>query len=158
MPEVQQPDPQWTTVRKLPEQQTLEELHRKGKEGATQTSNRKISHDCHVKEYFESRLHAIEDEIDLKVNALKEATTIDRLSMDNRLVGMNEFRNALADQSRMQFTRVEFEQYAKKVDEDIRSLRESRSELTGKASQQSVIIAYVLTIIGFAMSVILHFV
>jgi DNA repair exonuclease SbcCD ATPase subunit len=104
----------------------------------------------------DERMDSIEKQTDLKIDALREATTLAKQTMDERLARMNEFRDALRDQNVSFFTKAEHEQFAEKVasdirnvkaeyeaykeriGEDIRSLRESRAELSGKASQADV--------------------
>lgn len=51
-----------------------------------------------LKEYFESQ-----------INSIKEATTLARESMEKRLDGMNEFRDALKDQTSLFINRKEYE-------------------------------------------------
>jgi len=73
--------------------------------------------------------------------------------MEKRLDGMNEFRDTLKDQSGSFLTKSEFYTYRNKLDEDIRSLRESRAEIAGKASQTSVNIALLISIVGLILSI-----
>ena len=40
---------------------------------------------------------------------------------------------------------------------EIRDLRESRAELSGKASQTSVMIAYAISLLGLIVGIVLHF-
>jgi hypothetical protein len=77
--------------------------------------------------------------------------------MDKRLEGMNEFRNQLKDQSTMFFTKAEHEQFGKRIEDDIRSLRESRASLEGKASQNSVLMAYVISGVSIIITIIAKF-
>lgn len=90
-----------------------------------------------LKEYLDSRLHAIE-----------KATAIALAATDKRFESVNEFRNTLRDQQAMFATLAE----VKNLREDIQSLKESRAELAGKASQQSVIVAYILSLLGLVLS------
>jgi len=55
---------------------------------------------------------------------------------------MNEFRSALKDQTTQFLTRKEFDIQHDRVNNDIRSLCETRAEMTGKASMKSVVIGY----------------
>jgi len=75
-------------------------------------------------------------------------------SLEKRLEGMNEFRSQLKDQASGFFTRNEHEQFAQRIEEDIRSLRESRAELGGKASALQANITLAIAIIGLALSAI----
>jgi hypothetical protein len=85
-----------------------------------------------------------------KFVALEKQTLLVQISLEKRLDGMNEFRDALKDQQRLFVPRTEHD----KVLEDIRSLRESRSMLEGKASQLSVNIAIVLAVAGLLIGVL----
>ena len=107
-----------------------------------------------LKEYFNTKIQEQETQFNIKVLALEKATTIAAAQMEKRLEGMNEFREALKNQSTTFFTRPEHDLYAKKNDDDIRTLRESRALLEGKASQLSTNIAMVLAIIGLLVSII----
>jgi hypothetical protein len=98
-----------------------------------------------LKEYVEARIDAMYHNFEVRIQALEKATTIASESMEKRLEGMNEFRSQLKDQSLTFFTRQEHILYKEAIDNDIRSLRESRANQEGKASQQSVIIAFALT-------------
>ena len=98
----------------------------------------------------ETRLSAIEREIMLA-----------KSDMDRRLETMNEFREALRDQAARFVTRMEMEAMHAPVLSDLRLLRESRAELQGKASQQSVTTATVFAVIGVligATGIVLYFV
>jgi hypothetical protein len=106
--------------------------------------------------------------IDARLNDLEKARDQAYDAMKIRLEGMNEFREALRSQNQTFLTKAEHDVYVSKVDGDIRSLRESRASLEGKASQSSlntttyialaglIIAAFggVMAFFGFVMSVI----
>ena len=96
-----------------------------------------------LKEYFDSRLQSIED-----------AIGVARLAMETRLAGMNEFRESLRDQTNRSMSREEYQAAHDRVKEDIQSLRESRAELAGKASQMSVNISLLISILGLVTSLV----
>ena len=89
-----------------------------------------------------------------KFNALEKSTESARVSMEKRLDGMNEFRDTLKDQAAKFVTRDDLTIRLDSIGLDIQGLRESRAELAGKASQSSVIGAYVITIISILLSII----
>jgi len=93
--------------------------------------------DVSLKEHIESRLKALED----------AGIKSERL-LDVRLASMNEFREALKDQSAKFFTLASHEAYQKAVDADLRVLRESRALLEGKASQSTVNVALLLATVS----------
>ncbi len=107
-----------------------------------------------LKEYFDARLKALEMHIDLRIDALKEATTLAKASVDDRLVGMNEFRESLKDQSLSFARKSECSLAMERVDSDIRSLRESRSESKGGTDQTKLVILMLISFLGLAISLI----
>ena len=112
-------------------------------------------------EYLEARLAAIErqaaresrDTVSLKgyfdrrLEDMDRATELSRESIDARLVAMNEFRDALKDQTKQYITRPEHDALCSLVAE----LRESRAELRGMASQKSVTAAFIFSIFSAAL-------
>ena len=96
-----------------------------------------------LKEYFEVR-----------VTALEKATTLAAEQMDKRLEGMNEFRGQLKDQGATFLTRNEYAIAHEKLCDDIKLLREFRAQLEGKASQQAVILAMIISVIGIILSIV----
>ncbi len=92
----------------------------------------------------EREVVTMRDYIDTKIEALEKATTLAKETMERRLEGMNEFRDALKDQNTTFITRAEYENLCKEVQE----LRESRAELSGKADQKSVNTTFIIAILG----------
>ena len=98
-----------------------------------------------------------------RINALEKAIVVARESMEKRLEQMNEWRAQLSENERSYLPRTEFQAHHAKLEgdlqkaidsfnDDIRSLRESRATLEGKASQSSVNLAMIIAIIGIAIS------
>lgn len=83
----------------------------------------------HTTEYVTLR-----DYIDLQIEVINKA-----------LGGMNESTF---------ITRKEFDAFKERIDGDIRSLRESRAEMQGKASQSSVNTAMIISAIGLILAII----
>ena len=96
-----------------------------------------------LKEHFESRLIAIEKSTDLAANLI-----------DKRLESMNEFRDALRDQTARFVTRDELDLKILRLADEVGNLKTFRDRLEGKASAQSVYIAYGIAVIGLALSII----
>lgn len=71
-------------------------------------------------------------------------------SMDKRLDSMNEFRDTLRDQAGSFVARQEHDVLARQVEE----CRRSQAMQEGKASQNSVLIAYVISAIGLAIAIV----
>ena len=103
----------------------------------------------HTAEYVTLR-----DYIDKSLEARDKALEVAYNTLDRRLDGMNEFRNALRDQGFSFLSKAEYAVFKEGLEADIRSLRESRAELAGKADQKQVNIALILSVLGFVMGVI----
>lgn len=89
-----------------------------------------------------------------KFSALKDSMELSRQSMEKRLEGMNEFREALKDQTAKFITRNEHEAMMNNYNKDIRELRESRAMLEGKASQSSLNIVLGVSLVAILISII----
>jgi prefoldin subunit 5 len=101
-----------------------------------------------LRDYFDSRLESVE-----------KATELAAKTLEKRLEGMNEFREALNNQATMFATRSEvdiqikkFEKQIEKTEDDIRMLRESKAMLEGKASHLYVTITLVVALLGLFVS------
>ena len=90
----------------------------------------------------------IRDYFEMRIEALEKQTALTATQLDRRLSSMNEFRDQLKEQAAGFFTRAEHDLFMKKVEENIQSLRESRAELAGKASQNAVNLALAISVVG----------
>jgi len=131
------------------------------------------------KELDESR--AVNITVTAAISALKEAGAVERESINKRLDGMNEFREALKDQTAQYITRTEHEirhvqldkdmealksiasshitreEYDTKhtsLEKDIKSLEISRAEINAKASLTSLYVAYGLTVVSIIIALV----
>ena len=86
--------------------------------------------------------------------SIDKATNIAYNSMQERLAGMNEFRETLKDQAGRFVTIQEMHSELETIKVNIRTLELARAELQGKASQTSVYIAYAFTALGILISLI----
>jgi hypothetical protein len=103
-----------------------------------------------LKEYVDTRF----DAVDIRFAANEKDKELAKDSMEYRLDSMNEFRNALRDTSNNQVTKAEYCAWKTSVEEDIRSLRESRSLLEGKATQSSVNNVIILSVVSLLISLV----
>lgn len=118
--------------------------------------------DCFsIKEFFENSINELEKNIETKYGSLKEATTLAKTTMDERLARMNEFRESLKDQANSFVTKNEHEILIKKIDseldiltEEVKNLREFKAELKGKADQSQVIFSLMIGLAGIIIGVI----
>lgn len=104
-------------------------------------------------------LVSLRDYMEARLNAMDRATEVARASMDKRLDGMNEFRNALKDQSGQMVTRAEMDLKIGPIIKDIADLNNFKASHEGKASQISVIISLGIGLLGLALggaALILH--
>ena len=103
-----------------------------------------------LREYVERRLADQKELFEKSQEAQDAATSLARLSMEKRLEGMNEFRDALKDQTKTFITRTEHDMVLRQIS----SLELTRAEMAGKASEFSVIMAYCLGGIALLFSVL----
>ena len=66
---------------------------------------------------------------------------------------MNEIRDQLRDQASTFVTKAEYRTAHDRIEEDIRSLRESRSLLEGKANQSAVIFVAAISLLGLILTI-----
>ena len=120
---------------------------------------------------------SLRDYVDSRISSLEKATQVATAALDLRLAAMNEFRASMSDIANRSATRVEFDQMRERmaqfattsdvdninerigalmdqINEDIRSLRESRAVMEGKASQSSVMWAILIAAAGLVLSAI----
>ena len=90
----------------------------------------------------------VKDTTAATATALDKSTSASLSVLEKRLESMNEFRASLSDQTRNYFTKGEHDAYQKLVETDLRVLRESRAELSGKASQSSMNVTFILALVG----------
>ena len=107
-----------------------------------------------LKEYLEKQLDGQRALYDSRLLALEKATEVAARVLGERLAGMNEFREQLRDQAGRFATRTEVEIQLEKIDLQIKDLRQSRDEATGKASQTSVLISMGFGVAGLIFGVI----
>ena len=88
--------------------------------------------------------------VDVRLKELEKGNILTKSEMDRRLEGMNEFRRQLDKQANTFITRIEHDS----VCDRIKSLELSRAELSGKASQSSVITTTIIASLGILIGVI----
>ena len=113
-----------------------------------------MSHDPQMTVPLRDYLDAKFETIEAMLDKADEATKLARENLEVRLESLNEWRQQSKDRERDFLARTEFDVRHEKVCEDVRSLRESRAELAGKASQKSVTLVTVLTVVGLLLSAI----
>ena len=114
-----------------------------------------------LKEHLETRLESLQKHIEAQLHSIDRATCLALQTMDKRLEGMNEFREALKDTTARLATREELAMQAtrnreivERLDADINELKQYRASMEGKASQTSVNAATALSVAGLILALI----
>jgi len=94
-----------------------------------------------LKEYVDMRFREMERTIDLS-----------RISMEHRLAGMNEFREALNKQTSTFLTKAEFDTSKENFQKDIKLLTQAKDQMDGKATQNQMIAALIISIISLLIA------
>ena len=121
-----------------------------------------------VKEYFETKLALLKESVvselkaqreytDLKFHASHTALEKAEGQMNERLAKMNEFRDVLKDQASTFVTKNEIDFKMEQIKKELESLKLTRANLEGKASQSSVMIAYIISVIGLCLAILKFF-
>lgn len=107
------------------------------------------------------KIAAVRIEMRLKIRALEKSIRIAAASMDRRLNAMNEFRDSLNDAAVRTPTREEVGSLVRTVETRIDGLRDivtdlqlSKANLEGKASQNSVMVAWAIAGIGVILGIL----
>ena len=126
------------------------------------------------KENLENRIDAVIETAIVRHEALADATKIKAETLERRFDNTNEWRNTVVDLISKLATKDELTVIIKKIDEldefknsrlevpgdikalqiDIRDIKEWKNKQEGKASQTSVIWAYVISAITFVLTLI----
>lgn len=81
---------------------------------------------------------SLEKHINKRLKSMNKATKVALKELNRRLDGMNEFRDTIKDQNAEFIRKSEHDTAHSRIEEDIRSLRESRAEISGKASKDDL--------------------
>lgn len=100
-----------------------------------------------LEKYVDKRFDALEKILTVRFEAEDRATLLFQRGLETRLEHLNEWRQQSKERERDFMPRCEYDAHHDQVVEDIRGLRESRAELTGKASQRSVNLAIALSVV-----------
>ena len=91
---------------------------------------------------------SLEKYIDTRLEDKQEALDAARQSMEKRLEGMNEFRDAIKDATARFMTRDEVAGQLRPICEDIRTLRTIADQNAGKATIKSLMITTIISIVS----------
>jgi hypothetical protein len=107
-----------------------------------------------LRDYFEARLEGITILFETRIDGMEQRIEQARIGMEKRLDGMNEFRDALKDQSSKSPTRTEMIAELEAIKKDLRLLNTFKDTQAGKASQSDVNQARLMGIIGIVVALI----
>ena len=111
-----------------------------------------------LKDYINIRFNELEKYMKSKFDEIERAGILSQRNLDARLEGMNEFRESMKDQTASFMTRAEINLITERNRQNIQEIKELLAEARGKASQQSVIIAYLIAFVGIAIGIISLFI
>lgn len=113
-----------------------------------------MTEEISLKEYFDTRIEAVEKSTVLAFNAIQKATDLANENLKVRLENMNEFRESLKDQAARFITRDEMIALLKPMNDNINLLRETRSNVEGSKSQLRFDTTTLIAIAGVVIAVI----
>jgi hypothetical protein len=97
------------------------------------------------REYCEAQMAHMQERAELQLKAIEAAYRKAEIQLDERLAGMNEFRQAMGDQAARFVTREELELKLAVLDKDVRMLQAIASEAKGKASTAQLYISWLFS-------------
>ncbi len=107
-----------------------------------------------LKTYLDRQCCICQKLVNEKFIAAEKANDLMRETMNAKFQASNEWREESKMRAQEFMTRAEFTQMHDRVLEDIRSLRESRAEVSGKASQNAFFITFLLALGALFVGVI----
>jgi hypothetical protein len=94
----------------------------------------------------------LRDYIEVQFAAMEKANDLAREVNTAQHESLNNFRQAMLDQAKNLLPRSEYEIYHHKVEEDIKALQKYQSTMEGKASQSSVNITLLISIVSLILA------
>lgn len=91
--------------------------------------------------------------LDERFASLERATSLAQDNINTRLVSMNEWRAAMSDQAARFATKDALEQERCRIDDKLKPMTDALAEARGRASQNSVNVAYAMSAIGLLIGV-----
>jgi hypothetical protein len=97
---------------------------------------------------------SIKEYVDALFKASETRTEQARLTMEKRLDGMNEFRDALRDQAANSPSRIEMETKFEAIEKELKTLNTFMDTVGGKANQSDVTAARLVGYIGLGVALV----
>ena len=105
-----------------------------------------------LREYFDLKLKAQEDKVDLIIDGQKLALNLASSSMEKRLESMNEFRAQLTMQATTFLTKEAYDTKHQMLQNQVDELRLSRATIEGKADQNYVNKVMLISVLGLLIT------
>lgn len=100
---------------------------------------------------------SLRDYVDVRFEAVDEKIMTAGAVLNTRLESMNEFRSAITDQARTFMTKSEYLANHRYLEDDVKELSAFMSRTKAGATQNQVLIAYALAVIGMLVGIVGHF-
>lgn len=104
-----------------------------------------------LRQYFDTQLDAVRLELNLQFELHDRALKLATAAMESRLEHLNELREAVTMQESKYLTKGEAQLRFDNLERDVRSLLLSQAKIEGKASQNSVVLAWLLGASGLLL-------
>ena len=98
--------------------------------------------DVSLRDYIERRITDLEQQITLRFTLNDEAISKAERTMNDRLNGMNEFRDALKDQAGRMATRIELEALL----DQVHDLRRTHANWEGRAAIMAIVASTLISV------------
>ena len=98
-----------------------------------------------LKDYVESVINGLEKNLNSRIEQMDRAVIKAESTMNHRLEGMNEFRQALGDQNRTFMPRAEIEKSFTNINNSIRKLEKCQERIENMKQGGNIVWAYVLS-------------
>ena len=113
-----------------------------------------------VKEHLETRLAETRQYLEARIEAVRESIEVAKVEQDRHMLTLNNFRQAMQDQSAQYVTRQEYGIQHTQSEAEIKTLVAAKDVAAGKASQGSVNVAMIMAILsmmGTALVALMNF-
>lgn len=103
--------------------------------------------DVSLREYIEAKLEWLDRHVAQRIGAMDTAVRIALDTLNERLKGMNEFRDSLNDLTGRLSTKAEVAALEKALDARVKSLELSGARIAGMAAVIAVIVSAIVSVI-----------
>ena len=107
-----------------------------------------------LKEYFDMAIAKMDEKIEQRFCAVKEAVDKADKATEKRFEGVNEFRNAMGDQQRTFIPRREFEISIDSLSRKIVDIEKHMDKIANMKAGGNVVLAYIISAISFVVAIV----